>query len=148
VEDELKKIDIIRERMGISYREAQEALEEAGGNLIEALIKAEERRDRNWSDKLLDKGEEVAGQVKEYIHKGNRTKVKLKRGEETLVEFPATVGAFGILAMLASAELAIAVGVGAVAAVVNNVSLEIEKPGGETKVISIDRLRNGKNQDD
>jgi len=150
--NDLEKIDILRNRMGISYREATEALEEADGDLVRALIMVEENKDHRWGDEpndkcrrwgneLKDKGSEVVDQIKTYIEKGNRTKVKLKREDKTIVEFPATVGAVGILAALASPGLAVVAGVGAVAAIAKNVSVEIEKADGETKVISLDRHR-------
>jgi precorrin-2 methylase len=65
----------------------------------------------------------------------------LKRGEKTIADFPATVGVIGILAALASAELAVVAGIGTVAAMANKVTLEIEKEDGHTKVISLDRHR-------
>ncbi len=141
MQNELEKIDILRERMGVSYREAKEALEESGGDLIKALIRVEESKEWGWSDNLWEKGREIVGQMRTYISKGNQTKVKLRRGGKTIAEFPASIGVLGILAALASTELAVVTGIGAAAAVVNKVSLEIEKPGGETKVISLDRRR-------
>jgi len=141
MDEELHKIDVIRERTSISYREAKELLDECGGNLIEALIKAEEKKDHGWSDKFLEAGEEVVTQAKTYINKGNKTSIRLKRGEKTIAKFPATVGALGIVAALASPAVAIAAGIGAVAAVANKVSLEIEKPDGETKVVSLNKHR-------
>lgn len=142
--DELNKIDLIRERMGVSYREAKEAIEEAGGDLVEALIKLEERTVHGWSDQLHGKGEAVVDSVKTYIKKGNRTKIRLKKGEKTLAEFPVTIGAIGIVAALASTPVAIAAGVGAVAALANKVSMEIQKPDGETKVVSLEKHRNSR----
>jgi len=139
--DELEKIEVLRERLGVSYREAKEALDDSGGDLVQALISLEEKGQRRWSDKLLDKGGEVVDQFKTYIKKGNRTKVKLKRGERTIAEFPATAGVIGIVAALASTPLAIAAGIGAAAAVANKVHLEIEKAGGESKVISLKRRK-------
>lgn len=141
MEEELRNIDVIRERMGISYREAKEVLDECGGDLVEALIKAEEKKDYRWSDKFIEAGEGLVAQAKVYIDKGNKTSIKLKRGDKTIVKFPATVGALGIVAALASAPVAIAAGIGAVAAVANKVSMEIEKPDGDTKVISMDKHR-------
>ncbi|MEG3071270.1 MAG: hypothetical protein RQM92_11040 [Candidatus Syntrophopropionicum ammoniitolerans] len=39
--NELDKIDILRGRLDISYKEAKEALDAAGGNVVEALINLE-----------------------------------------------------------------------------------------------------------
>ncbi|PKM83095.1 MAG: hypothetical protein CVU89_02900 [Firmicutes bacterium HGW-Firmicutes-14] len=138
---ELDKIDLIRERMGVTYRDAKNALEEAGGDLVEALIKLEETKEQGWGNKLFDKSEDLVEEIRTYINKGNRTRVRLKRGEKTIADFPATVGVIGILAALASAELAVVAGIGTVAAMANKVTLEIEKEDGHTKVISLDRHR-------
>ncbi len=39
----LENIDLIRERTGISYREAKEALERNDGNVIDTLIELEDK---------------------------------------------------------------------------------------------------------
>lgn len=141
MEDELKKIDAIRERMNISYGEARQLLVDADWDLVEALVRAEVLANRNWTDKLVETGQDLAGHVKTYIDKGNHIKVKLKQGEKTIFELPVTLGVLGIAAAMASTPVAVAAGVGAVAAIVNKVSLEIQKPDGNTRVISLDRHR-------
>lgn len=139
--DQLEKIDVIRERTGVSYREASEALQEAGDDLVQALIIAEEKQTRGWPDRLFGKSGDLVDKAKTYISKGNKTKIKLKKDNKTIAEFPATIGAFGLIAALASAELAVIAGVGTVAAVANKVTLEIEKADGETKVVSLCKHR-------
>ncbi len=139
--NELEKIEVIRERMGVSYREAKEALDQSGGDVVQALIWLEGKPDNRWSEKLIDRGGEAVEQLKTYINKGNRTRVKLKRGDKTIAEFPATAGVIGIVAALASTPIAIAAGIGAAAAVANKVYLEIEKSDGGTKVISLNRRK-------
>lgn len=137
--EQLEKIDVIRDRIGVSYREASQALEEAEGDLVRALVIAEEMTLKGWGDRVLGKGEEMFGQVKSYIKKGNRTKIKLKKEDRTIAEFSATTGAVGLLAALASTQLAVIAGIGTVAAVANNVSLEIDKGEGETNVFCMER---------
>ena len=144
MQDELSKIDMIRERMDISYREAKKLLDEADGDLVEALVRAEALKERGWTDRLVEAGQDLAGQVKTYIDKGNETKVKFKQGDKTLFEVPATLGVLGVAAALASTELAVVAGIGAMAAIANKVSLEVQKPDGETKVVSLDRHREKK----
>ena len=46
----LDKIDIIRDRTGVSYKEAREALTQADGNVVDALISIEESSGRNWTE--------------------------------------------------------------------------------------------------
>jgi hypothetical protein len=134
VDEMLNKIDILRERMEISYREAKEYLDETGGDLVQALIRAEECGARCWSKTIAEKGDEFKNHVSTYISKGNKTKVRIKRDDKTLAEFPATIGVLGIIGTLASTQLAVIAGIGVAAAAVNRVSLEIEKPEEESKV--------------
>ncbi len=128
----LEKIDLIRERLDVSIREAKEALEATGGDVVEALVRLE-NQGRPWEETLQTKGHQIMTQLKGLFQKGNVTKVRLKRDGETVYEFPATVGALGLLGVLASTELAILTGVGTVAAMLNRYSLELEKASGEVE---------------
>lgn len=134
--DEIEKIDLIRSRMDVGYREAREALEAAGGDVVQALINLEERKD-TFSERIHHRGHEFMGQLKGILHKGQETKIKVKQGDRTVFEFPASLGAVGLLGVLASSELAILGALGTVAAMTKNYSLEFEKvdrPGnGEAK---------------
>ncbi|CEO88360.1 conserved hypothetical protein [Syntrophaceticus schinkii] len=129
-DQQLEKVDLIRERMDVSYREAKDALDRAGGDLVAALIVLEEERE--------GEGEGFCGKWKAILEKGAATKVRLKKGDETLVEVPAGVGAIGLLGMLVSGELAVLGAVGTVTALLNDCTLEIagedaEDEGEETE---------------
>ena len=41
----LEKIELVKDRTGVSYREAKEALEEANGSVVDAIINIEESMD-------------------------------------------------------------------------------------------------------
>jgi hypothetical protein len=131
-DQQLEKVDLIRERMDVSYREAKDALDRAGGDLVAALIVLEEEREGEGE------GEGFCGKWKAILEKGAATKVRLKKGDETLVEVPAGVGAIGLLGMLVSGELAVLGAVGTVTALLNDCTLEIagedaEDEGEETE---------------
>ena len=74
--DELKKIDLLLERLGISYKEARDALEEAEGDVVQALVDLE--RYTAIGMKIGGKGREIMAYIKEIIKQGNVTKVRLK----------------------------------------------------------------------
>ena len=78
--EELNKIDTIRERMGVSYQQAKDALNQAGGDVVEALILLEKQQ-KKWDDKIEDKGKQIAEYIRDIVKKGNVTKVRLKKGE-------------------------------------------------------------------
>lgn len=128
---DLEKIDMIRSRLDVSYKQAKSALEQANGDVLEAIIILEESREEDWMEQLQKRGEEVVEQFKKYVEKGNSTKIKVKQGEKVLFEVPATVGALGLLGALASTQLAVVAGVGTVAALANKVTLELDKHKGE-----------------
>lgn len=135
---ELEKIDQLRKRLGLSYREAREALERANGDLLEALIQNEENSKaeaqnelEKWSNKLVER-------VRSILRQGNVTRIKLKKDGKTVAEVPATVGALGIVGVLISTELAILAGIGTVAALFNRYTLEIERPDGTVEEHSLD----------
>lgn len=67
-------------------------------------------------------GDELLSKIKEIIKEGNARKVIIKNEkDETIVEFPLTIGAVGIvLAPLLAA-------VGAVAAIATDCTIEVEK---------------------
>lgn len=134
MEIELEKIDLIRERLGVSYREAREAreaLESTGGDVMQALIFLEEKGD-NWSERLQEQGREVFGQLKGLIQKGQEYRIKVKQGDRVVFEVPASLGVLGIAGILASSELAVLGALGTVAAMVKNYTLEVERPGEDT----------------
>ncbi|MEW6696341.1 MAG: DUF4342 domain-containing protein [Bacillota bacterium] len=120
---ELEKIDLLRARLGVGYKEAKEALEAAEGDVVQALIRLEEKN-RNWNEKIHGKGNEVVGQLKTIFEKGQKTKVRIKKDDNTVVEFPATLGALGVLGAMASTPVLIVGALGTIAGLVNNYRLE------------------------
>ena len=128
----LYKIDIIRERLGIGYREAKDALDNADGDVVQAIIALEQNHD-DFEEKVRNRRDKLVDQIRSIFKKGNVTKIKVKKDERVVLEIPATVGALGVLGMLASAEFAILAGLGTIAAMFNNYTLEVEKKDGETE---------------
>jgi hypothetical protein len=146
----LEKIDVIRDRMDVSYKEAREALEKAGGDPVEALVLLESQFDEEpgrlkdlkdlkerWTRKIQGKSEEVVSRLKEIMEKGTATKIRLKQGDRTLLEIPAGIGVLGAVGMLMSTELAVLGAIGTVTALFNRCTLEVEgfgEPPGDEDV--------------
>jgi hypothetical protein len=66
-------------------------------------------------------GEKILGEVKRLIHEGNVRRVTIRQGENTILEFPLTIGVVG--AALAPTLAAI----GAVAALITDCTIEVER---------------------
>lgn len=89
MEDELKKLDLIRERTRASYEEARKALKEANGDVIEAII-AIERAKLTFTEELKVQGRDLIDKLKELIKEGNiaRLRVKNKDKTHTVIDIP------------------------------------------------------------
>ncbi len=118
---EMEKIDLIRERTGLGYREAKKLLDEAGGDAVQALARNEEKESK-WEETIQVKGGEIIDTVRELIKEGNVTKIRVKHEGKTIVELPVTIGAAGLLIAPQLAAL------GALAALLTRCTLEIERP--------------------
>lgn len=131
MEINLESIDTIRERTGVSYKEAKEALERHNGDVLEALIELEENKN-TWSSNLSNKGEEIIESLREILRKGNVTKIVVKKDGETIVNLPVTAGAIGVILALPLTAL------GLTAAVISKCSIDITREDGE--VININEM--------
>ncbi len=117
---ELEKIDLLRNRADLSYSEAKKFLDEADGDVVQALVLIE-REGKQRYEKIYSKGSELLERIKELIRQGNVNKIRVKTKENVVLEIPVTAGVVG--AMIAP-SLAI---IGAVAALATNCSIEVER---------------------
>jgi hypothetical protein len=138
---ELEKMDALKSRLNITYKQAKDALDAANGDLAQALInleiagaQAQAGPSSHWGEP--DKGtsgqfvRSIIEQIKAVIQEGNVTKVRLKNKDRVLIEIPATMGVVGLGVMLFS-PLMLALGAaGAITAVNRELILEIEKSDG------------------
>ncbi|QUH21036.1 DUF4342 domain-containing protein [Alkaliphilus sp. B6464] len=121
----LEKVDIVRERTGVSYKEAKEALEQNNGDVVESIIAIEEKNGKTWMNTMSLAGNEVIEKLKYLIKKGNVSRVMLKRDGEILLNVPVTAGAIGVmLAPIVSL-------LGVSAAIATKTTIEIIKNNGE-----------------
>ncbi len=132
VEITLEKIDLIRERTGVSYTDAKEALEETEGNVVDALIYIESKQ-KTSKDGLYSTKEEFIAWIKDLIQKGNVTRIRVKKEEKVLVDIPVNAGvAAGVVLLTLPAVLAVIF----VTAVVTQVTVEITMEDGSVEVVN------------
>lgn len=132
----LEKIDIIRERIGVSYAEAKEALEHCEGDVVDTLIYFEQMTE-DVEDKHMNEFyttiEEFKEWLKDTIRVGNVTRIKIKKDERTIVDVPVNAGiAAGMFAILWPPLVAI----GMLTAVVTKITVEITKNDGSVEVVN------------
>ena len=101
----LEKIELVKDRTGVTYKEAKEALEAAEGNVVYAIINIEESIDGKEKSKVTDYASVVIERVKELVKKGNVSRIVVKKDEELILNLPLNVGIIGTvmapIAMLA-----------------------------------------------
>lgn len=132
----LEKIDILRERTGVSYTEAKHALEKCDGNIVDSLIYLENTIEENKcsiKDDICTTKEEFISWIKGIAKKGNVNRIRVKKEHKVIMDIPVNAGiAAGIIALAYPALIA----VGVLGAVVTKVTVEIVKNDGSVEVVN------------
>jgi hypothetical protein len=133
----LEKIDIIKERTGVSYTEAKEALEECDSDVVNALIyiEAKQKRFNKFNmEEMYSTKDELVTAIKDIIRKGNVTRIKIKKDDNVVVDIPVNAGiAAGVIAGWFMPAL---IGIGILTAVLTRVTIEITKADGTVEVVN------------
>jgi len=93
MEIQLEQIELVKDRTGVSYKEAKEALEFAEGNVVDAIIYIEENINHSYKEEKNSSVEDILNAAKEAVKKGNVTKIRVYKGDDLIVNLPVTVGA-------------------------------------------------------
>lgn len=126
----LEKIELVKDRTGVSYKEAKEALEAAEGSVVDAIINIEESIDIKSKNKFAEQSAHVVDKIKEAIKKGNVAKIIVKKNDEIILNLPVNVSIVGtVLAPWAAVA-------GVIAAFGTKCVIELVKDDGEIIDIS------------
>ena len=128
----LGKIDIIRERSGVSYTEAKEALEKSDGNVVDALIYLENNK-KSSLDGIYTSKDEFIEWLKDVIKKGNVNRIKIKKDDKVLVDIPVNAGIAATLAALVWPPL---FAIGLLTAVFTKITVEIVRNDGSVEIVN------------
>lgn len=101
-QEELKKIDVIRERMRCGYDDAKRALDATSGRLTEALAFVE-REKCSANQDLFGLVGELVHEFDALAHEGPVRKLRIKFSDKVIKELPlyATAGAAVVLTLAA-----------------------------------------------
>jgi len=129
---ELDKIDEIRERMGVNYQEARQALIEAGGDLIQALINLEKKAETKG---LKAKSEDLAASLRASWSNLNQTRINIRKGQRRILTVSAPVGIAALYTLWRNPALRLLSIAGIAGTVLSkNWELEIEQPYSSTVI--------------
>lgn len=126
MDEMLRKIDQIRERVGVSYTEAKDALEKNGGNVVDAIIFLE-RQTNSRTAQTIEQGKNAWQEVKGAVEKSRGTKIRVVKEGKPVAEIPAAAGVLGLVGAMAIPGGAVVGALGSVAAMLNKYSLEISR---------------------
>lgn len=128
--EKLQKIDDIIKRTNADFSTAKQALDDAGGDVLEAIILIEKQnKEKSANQSGSGRGDKILSQLKDIISKGNATKITIKKNNEVIMNLPVTAGLIGVLiAPFLSAA-------GITAALLTQCSVEITQADG--KVVDI-----------
>ena len=92
----LEKIELVKDRTGVTYKEAKDALEAAEGNVVDAIIAIEDSVDSQTSSKKIGaKGEALVDKIKDVIRKGNESRIQVTKEDELILNIPLSAGIVG-----------------------------------------------------
>ena len=121
----LEKIELVKDRTGVTYAEAKQALEETDGSVVDAIIAIEEIINTGEKKKGFGKkGEALFSRLKDIVKKGNVSKIQVKKDGELVLNVPVNAGLVGVVIAPIAAVVAV------VAAFGFKCSLEIIKTDG------------------
>jgi len=95
VEITLEKIELVKDRTGVSYKEAKEALEAADGSVVDAIIGIEESIDIKTKSRIGEQSAHIVEKIKHYVRKGNVSKIIVKKDGEVLLNLPVSISIIG-----------------------------------------------------
>lgn len=132
----LEKVDQVRERTGVTYAEAKNALEMTNGDVLEAIIYIENIKEEDAKENSKIKAEsidEFKKWIKDLINKGNITRIRISKDEKEIVDVPVNAGiAAGVIAIIFPPLLAFVL----IAGVITQITVEITKADGTVEVVN------------
>ncbi len=134
----LEKVDLVRERTGVSYSKAKEALEAANGDVLEAIIYLENKsassnQEKNYKEEVYTSFEELKETINKLIEKGNVSRIVIKKDDKVLVDVPVNAGiAVGVIGLIWTPLIPLAM----VTTVAMKLTIEITKVDGTVEVVN------------
>lgn len=102
----LEKIELVKDRTGVSYKEAKEVLEANDGSVVDAIIAIEESFDDNPG--RSGEGSRIIENLKGLVKKGNVSRIVVKKDDEVILNIPVNIGIIGAVIAPVASVIAVA----------------------------------------
>jgi len=94
---DLSQVDLIRERMHVTYDEARAALEQANGDVVAALAHLEHSNQTSGATDIIAITADLLDEVQRLLDAGVIRKIRIKLGNRTLREIPVSLSPAGAM---------------------------------------------------
>ena len=122
----LEMVDEVRNRTGVDYKTAKEALEQCDGDVLESLIFIENERPHDGKkSEFTNKSNEIIETLKDLINKGVITRIIVEHQERIVMDIPVIAGGIAALVFVPATVAAI------ITALATGCILKIVKEDGE-----------------
>ena len=91
----LENIELVKDRTGVGFKEAKEALEASDGDVVDAIIYIENDINSGAQGRINAAVHNIVDTVKSYVQKGNVNRLMIKREEEVILNLSLTAGVLG-----------------------------------------------------
>lgn len=91
----LENVELVKDRTGVTYKEAKEALEANDGNVVDAIIAIEsaiEAGNKSW---VKEDATLVVDKIKSAVKKGNVSKIVISKDDDVLLNLPVNISIIG-----------------------------------------------------
>lgn len=91
--EKLEKVDIVKDRTGVTYEAARDALEKNNWDVVEAIIEIEKSKSKQFQFETVKvKGKELVAKVTDLIKQGNVAKIVVKKEGKKVMSIPVNGG--------------------------------------------------------
>ncbi|MDD7408226.1 MAG: DUF4342 domain-containing protein [Anaerovoracaceae bacterium] len=108
----LEKIELVKDRTGVSYREAKDALIKADGSVVDAIILLEDEIDVSPKTAAGVTASDIVSTLRELVHKGNVEKILVRKDDETVLNIPVNIGLLGAFILPEAAIISAVIALG------------------------------------
>lgn len=109
----LEKIELVKDRTGVSYREAKDALIKADGSVVDAIILLEDEIDISPKTAAAVTASDIVSKIGELFHKGNVERIVVKKDDDTILNIPVSAGIIGTFILPEAAVISTIAALGA-----------------------------------
>ena len=129
----INQIDELRERTGVNYTDAKEALESCNGDMLEAIVYLEKNKKARCCSKAKDAGPGFSDKISDLLRKGSNTRIKMYKQDNIIFSISVNIAALIGFILLPLFEL---VAIALIIALLTGHRFKLESTGSDTAKVN------------